>query len=140
MGYSFRLAAMGFLYASFHRQDNTYHGLCYISRGALAGTRNSDPTRQSILSNVARLVSVSDEKSSTLQTILQDPDWTDALSELTVGPTSQEVYQLPTLRTAVLRTHTRITSEFCGQHIEKEPPVKIQTVCRDYGKETSKIN
>ena len=24
-----------------HRQDSTYHGLCYTSRGALAGTRNS---------------------------------------------------------------------------------------------------
>ena len=23
-----------------HRQDNTYQGLCYTSRGALAGTRN----------------------------------------------------------------------------------------------------
>ena len=34
MGYSFR-------YASSHRQDNTYHGLCYTSRGELAGTRNS---------------------------------------------------------------------------------------------------
>ena len=29
------------LYAPSHRQDNTYHGLCYTSRGALAGTRNS---------------------------------------------------------------------------------------------------
>ena len=29
----------GFLYAPSHRQDNTYHGLCYTSRGALAGTR-----------------------------------------------------------------------------------------------------
>ena len=27
------------LYAPSHRQDNTYHGLCYTSRGALAGTR-----------------------------------------------------------------------------------------------------
>ena len=26
-----------FLYAPSHRQDNTYHGLCYTSRGALAG-------------------------------------------------------------------------------------------------------
>ena len=26
------------LYTSSHRQDNTYHGLCYTSRGALAGT------------------------------------------------------------------------------------------------------
>ena len=41
MGYSFRLATMVLLYASSHRQDNTYHGLCYTSRGALAGTRNS---------------------------------------------------------------------------------------------------
>ena len=41
MGYSFRLAARVILYASPHIQDNTYHGLCYTSRGALAGTRNS---------------------------------------------------------------------------------------------------
>ena len=41
MGYSFRLAARVLLYASSHRQDNTYHGLCYTSHGALAGTRNS---------------------------------------------------------------------------------------------------
>ena len=41
MGYSFRLAARVLLYAPSHRQDNTYHGLCYTSRGALAGTRNS---------------------------------------------------------------------------------------------------
>ena len=41
MGYSFRLAARVILYASPHRQDHTYHGLCYTSREALAGTRNS---------------------------------------------------------------------------------------------------
>ena len=41
MGYSFRLAARVLLYASSYRQDNTYHSLCYTSRGALAGTRNS---------------------------------------------------------------------------------------------------
>ena len=28
------------LYAPTHRQDSTYHILCYTSRGALAGTRN----------------------------------------------------------------------------------------------------
>ena len=38
MGYSFRLSARGILYAPSHRQDNTYHGLCYTSRGALDGT------------------------------------------------------------------------------------------------------
>ena len=36
-----RLAAQDILYAPSHRQDNTYHGLYYTSRGALAGTRNS---------------------------------------------------------------------------------------------------
>ena len=41
MSYSFRLAARVLLYAPSHRQNNTYHGLCYTSRGALAGTRNS---------------------------------------------------------------------------------------------------
>ena len=41
MGYSFQLAARVLLYAPSHRQDNTYHGLCYTSRAELAGTRNS---------------------------------------------------------------------------------------------------
>ena len=41
MGYSYRLTVRVILYAPSHRQDNTYHGLCYTRRGALAGTRNS---------------------------------------------------------------------------------------------------
>ena len=41
IGYSYRLAARVLLYAPSHRQVNTYHDLCYTSRGALAGTRNS---------------------------------------------------------------------------------------------------
>ena len=41
IGYSYRLAARVLLYAPSHRQDNTYHGICYTSRGALTGTRNS---------------------------------------------------------------------------------------------------
>ena len=41
IGYSYRLATRDLLYAPSHRQDNTYHGLCYTSRGAVAGTRNS---------------------------------------------------------------------------------------------------
>ena len=41
MGYSFRLTARVLLYAPSHREDSTYHGLCYTSHGALAGTRNS---------------------------------------------------------------------------------------------------
>ena len=41
LGYSFRLAARVLLYASSYRQDDTYHGLCYTTRGTLGGTRNS---------------------------------------------------------------------------------------------------
>ena len=41
IGYSYRLTGRVLLYAPSHRQDNTYHGLCYTSRGALAGTINS---------------------------------------------------------------------------------------------------
>ena len=41
MGYSFWLTARVLWYAPSHRQDNTYHSLCYTSCGALAGTRNS---------------------------------------------------------------------------------------------------
>ena len=41
MGYSFRLAARVLLYAISHRQDITYHGLCYTSRGALDGKKNN---------------------------------------------------------------------------------------------------
>ena len=40
-GLLFPLAARVLLYASSHRQDNTYHGLYYTSRGALGGMRNS---------------------------------------------------------------------------------------------------
>ena len=56
MGYSFRLAARVPLYAPSNRQDNTYHGLCYTSRGALAGTRNSSmgpPHEGSIRQHIA---------------------------------------------------------------------------------------
>ena len=48
MGYSFRLAARVLLYASSHRQDNEYHGFCYTSCGALAGTRNLTSRKHSV--------------------------------------------------------------------------------------------
>ena len=40
-GLLFPITARVNLYAPSHRQDSTYHSLCYTSRGALAGTRNS---------------------------------------------------------------------------------------------------
>ena len=41
IGYSYRLTARVLLYAPSHRQDSTYHSLCFTSRGTLAGMRNS---------------------------------------------------------------------------------------------------
>ena len=41
MVYPFQLAARDTLYAPFYCHDNTYHGLCYNSRGSLAGMRKS---------------------------------------------------------------------------------------------------
>ena len=41
IGYSYRLTTRVLLFAPSQKQDNTYHGLCYTSRGALAGMRNS---------------------------------------------------------------------------------------------------
>ena len=40
-GLPFLLVAKVPLYASSHRQDNTYYGLCYTNCGALAVMRNS---------------------------------------------------------------------------------------------------
>ena len=40
-GLLFPINSKVLLYAPSHRQDSTYHGFCYTSRGALAGTRNS---------------------------------------------------------------------------------------------------
>ena len=62
IGYSFRLTARVILYAPSHRQDSTYDGLCYTSRGALAGTRNS--------SWVHRMKDRSDDPSHHEQTLL----------------------------------------------------------------------
>ena len=42
IGYSYWLTARVRLYAPSHRQDSTYYGLCYTSRGALTGTRNTE--------------------------------------------------------------------------------------------------
>ena len=41
IGFSFRLTARVLLYAPSHRQDSTYHSLCYTSRGALATSMNT---------------------------------------------------------------------------------------------------
>ena len=71
IGYSFRLAARVILYAPSHRQDSTYHGLCYTSRGEIAQLvhpmkdRSDDPSHhertlvpRSYISLLERLVQV----------------------------------------------------------------------------------
>ena len=55
IGYSYRLTARVLLYVLSHRQDNAYHGLCYTSRGALAGTRNSSMGAHSEMAVIAQV-------------------------------------------------------------------------------------
>ena len=52
-GLLFPITAMVLLYASSHSSldDTAYHSLCYTSRGALAGTRNSVSLNVGILKN-----------------------------------------------------------------------------------------
>ena len=42
-GLCFHVAARVILYASSHRQDSTYHSLCYTSRGTLSGMSSIGP-------------------------------------------------------------------------------------------------
>ena len=42
IGYSYRLTQRIILYVPSHRQDSTYHGLCYTSHGAMG--RRIDPS------------------------------------------------------------------------------------------------
>ena len=42
------------LYALSHRQDSTYHGLCYTSCGSLAGMRNSSSLHCITVTNVTQ--------------------------------------------------------------------------------------
>ena len=75
IGYSFRLAAKVLLYAPSHRQDITYHGLCYISRRSLAGTRNSSDhwLEREIAQWVHPMKDQSDDPSLTTQLNLAPP-------------------------------------------------------------------
>ena len=107
MGYSFRLAAKVILYASSNRQDDTYHGLCYTSRGSLAGTRNSsiglpgriDPTTHRTMSErsyherLTKFVDVSGWVGTTPQSSVQTtPDMSDGVEIRTVsGPVINEI-------------------------------------------------
>ena len=96
IGYSFRLAAKVLLYASSHRPDSTYYGLCYTSRGALAGTRNSSmgPPHEGL---IRRPIT----------------PWVNALTtELHIAPSPSRAHR--NLQTAVpFKTRTNLPKETC---------------------------
>ena len=58
VGYSYRLTARVLLYAASHRQDNTYHSLCYTSRGSLAAESNEWMFNDTSAQNINRLLGV----------------------------------------------------------------------------------
>ena len=56
-GLLFPISSKGsLLYAPSHRQDSTYHNLCYIGRGELAATRNSSLGKPSTVEGEKLLV------------------------------------------------------------------------------------
>ena len=80
--YSYRLTARVLLYAPFHRQDNTYHGLCYTSRGALAVMRNSLNVLSESLNNYYYLKRIAgchslvpSSRNSVREPVLFHPSW-----------------------------------------------------------------
>ena len=86
IGYSYRLTARVLLYAPSHRQENTYHGLCYTSRGALAGTRTSrmgsgnEMDRRYVIFHRTRLTLLKQE----MITVLTGMWWKEGRSEQNV--------------------------------------------------------
>ena len=88
MGYSFRLAARVLLNAPSHRQDSTYHSLCYTSHGALAVTSNSsvgplwriDPTSHRTMSERSYHGATSRSKRPELKRTLLDITCTSSIS------------------------------------------------------------
>ena len=79
MGYSFRLAALVILYASSNRHNNTYHGFCYTSRGALAGTRNSSSHHERTLLPrsyiLLPMLRISKNNKLSVESVLDSPNW-----------------------------------------------------------------
>ena len=77
IGYSFRLTVRVLLYAPSHRQDSTYHGLCYTSRGA-RGTRNSSmgsPHEGSIRRPIAPWANATSRSPQDLKSVVLSGDW-----------------------------------------------------------------
>ena len=65
MGYSFRLTARVLLYAPSHIQDNTYHGLCYTSRGHVVKNHSDAATTFRLAARVLFLYAPSRTQDST---------------------------------------------------------------------------
>ena len=92
MGYSFRLTARVILYAPSHKQNSTYHGLCYTSRWALAGMRNSsmgppwriDPITHRTMSQHSyhRATSSGTVSASYRLNLITEPLWEELLANL----------------------------------------------------------
>ena len=55
------LISKAFFYAPSHRQDRTYHDLCYTSRGALTRTRNSSIGYRGIHISTCNLHEINEE-------------------------------------------------------------------------------
>ena len=95
IGYSYRLAARVLLYAPSHRQDNTYRSLCYTSRGALAGMRNSSmgpPHEGSLFNNALNMFCIQLYGLGRKVKDLSDSETKPAATTRTVSSTRDSTY------------------------------------------------
>ena len=112
IGYSFRLTARVLLYALSHRQDSTYHDLCYTSRGGLAGTRNrsmGSPHEGSIRRPIAPWANALTTELSVFEcrinvVALATMEWTDLLGF--------EVHALVKHKAVLAQSHCDICSSY----------------------------
>ena len=130
ISYSYRLTARVLLYAPSHRQDNTYHGLCYTSRGALAGARNSSmapPHEGSIrrpippwanalpLSYVPLLMTGVCYKNLLWRCTLK-PNWIEKKKKLKKKPTNPNINNTHTFRIRSFRVFTYLCVTAADQY------------------------
>ena len=129
IGYSYRLTARVLLYTPSNRQDNTYHGLCYTSRGALAGTRNSSmgPPHEGSLYLWATSRSLVLRKSNALTTELLKPTIINGF-DLTILTMASEIF------TSVKKARTPNWSDGLGWRSRRAEKIENK-ICLEWDSE-----
>ena len=83
--YYYRLTARVLLYAPSPRQDSAYHGLCYISCGAMVGMRSDDLLHHDNTAFITPVVEHWVERNYCTEAVTDDPH-PDGVGDVVLGP------------------------------------------------------